>query len=84
MARIVPRALLGRSAYGRGLQSPGRNGIWLPSPRMTTGPGSVEVRSTVGQGTTFVVHLPCAPESARLPAVSLPPSGGEAGARDVG
>jgi signal transduction histidine kinase len=52
--------------------------------------GEVVVRSTLGEGTTFVVHLPCAPESARLPAVSFPgpagsaSSGGQVGARNVG
>ncbi|XXF77993.1 MASE1 domain-containing protein [Myxococcaceae bacterium GXIMD 01537] len=37
--------------------------------------GEVEVHSAVGQGTTFVVHLPCAPESARLPSVAAPVRG---------
>jgi two-component system sensor histidine kinase HydH len=47
--------------------------------------GEVTVCSTLGEGTTFVVHLPCAPESARLPAVSLPDPGAQAQrARNVG
>ena len=46
--------------------------------------GEVEVHSTVGQGTTFVVHLPCSPESVRLPAVGGPPPSGQEDARNVG